>query len=240
MESLFDIESGMIKEGSNEIGIVMFLRQRKPNPHRQMVEVVGDEVRQVGVLGVIPNLFDRIEFGGVGREKGRFNRLGKSSPQFSRGGFMNTGTIPDHKQVPPQGSTQLGDEVFDCGRVDILGMDAEVNAQATLFGRNGNRRNDGEAVVAVPRIVDRSLSPWRPRPADHRLQHEPALVQKDKGGVIGPRFFLTPAKPLDANGRWLPRLAPALDVRASDNSNPDFSESSKRDPGDSAPQRFFG
>lgn len=230
----------MIKEGSNQVWITMFLHQRKPNPILQMIEVVGDKVGQVGVLGVVPNLFDRIQFGGVRREKSHFYGLGKAFPQLSGGGFVNTGSIPDHDQVPPQTPMYFGDEVFHHGRLDVLGIDAEVNAQASLFGRNSDRCDDGEAVVAVPRIVDRGLPPWRPSTADHRLQQEPALVQKDKSGVIGPPFFLSPAKPRDAKRRWLPRLAPALDVRASDNSNPDSSESSKRDPGDNAPQRLFG
>lgn len=230
----------MIKEGSNQVWVIMFLHQRKPNPNLQMIDIVGDKVGQVGVLGMAPDLFDRIQFGGVRWEKSHLYGLGKAFPQFSGGGFVNTGSVPDHDQVSPQTPMQFGDEVFHHGRLDVLGIDAEVNAQASLFGRKGDRRDDGEAVMAVPRIVDRGLPPGRPRTADHRLQLEPALVQKDKGGVIGPPFFLSPAKPRDAKRRWLSRFAPELVVRASDNSSPDSSESSKRDPGDKAPQRFFG
>jgi len=40
----------------------------------------------------------------------------------------------------------FGDEIFDCASFDVFGMDTEVNAQATLFGQKGDRRDDGKAV----------------------------------------------------------------------------------------------
>lgn len=227
----------MFEERSNEIGVIMLCSQGEPCLAFQVVKVFRNEVGQIAVFGVRPNLLHRIEVWGVGRQRRELERFRKPLLEVSSRGSVNAPSIPDHDQFPPQLSTQIDDEILDSVRLDVLGMDLEVDVQAVLFGRNGDRRDDGEPVVTVPRIMNRGLTGGSPSAPDHRLQHEPALVHEDQDGFSCPSFFLSSARPCAATGRRRSRPVPALDVRVSGNSSPNFSESSKREPGDNSLQR---
>jgi hypothetical protein len=48
--------------------LTFFANQRTMNGNIQVQQIVRDEVGQVTIFGVVPDMFDRVEFRGVGRK----------------------------------------------------------------------------------------------------------------------------------------------------------------------------
>lgn len=90
----------------------------------QAVKVFWNEVSQIAVFGVRPNLLHRIEVWGVGRQGGEAERSRKPILEISSRGSMNAPSIPDHDQFPLQRSTQIDDESLDGVRLDVLATPA--------------------------------------------------------------------------------------------------------------------
>lgn len=61
-----EVEFGMLEERSQQVLIRLDAADRLGDRLPQMQGVVGDEVCQVRVLRVVPDLFVRVELGGVG------------------------------------------------------------------------------------------------------------------------------------------------------------------------------
>lgn len=58
----------MLKEGPEEVWRLLLLPNGFPDFDIQVFDVPGHEVRQITVLGVVPDLLGRIQVGCVGRQ----------------------------------------------------------------------------------------------------------------------------------------------------------------------------
>ena len=66
--------------------------------------------------------------------------------------------------------------------------------------------NGGDAIMAIPRILNRSLSLRSPDSSPQRLQQKAAFVHKNHASLTFETLFLSAANRRGANGQWLPRL----------------------------------
>ena len=84
---------------------------------------------------------------------------------------------------------ELLDKAKDIVARDMRGRDGKIQSQALLEGRHRGRTGHGEAIMAIPTIVDGGLALGYPRPAHGGLQHEAALIAQDNGAALTPGFF---------------------------------------------------
>ena len=205
----------------------------------QCAEVVGSEVRQVSVLGVAPDAFHGVEVRGVGWQPLDDDPLPGGQPGLDTLCPVGAVSVPDEREsagkVPPECFKEPEDL---CGS-DVVGIHGPVEAESASPGSHGEGADRGEPVATVPLTEDGRLAAGRPGAADHRLEHETALVKKNDSSTGSSGVFLYGATAWTAIVLWPPRLAPGLDAPASDNSTPPREGSSRRGRGGSEPRRFW-
>ena len=92
---------------------ITLLNQRGLDGAFQLADVVRHEVRQVGVLDVAPASFDRIEFGGVGRQPLELDAWNSQRLDPPSGRTMHAPAIKADDQRSAESLTQFLDEVDD-------------------------------------------------------------------------------------------------------------------------------
>src|SRR5438034_3899137 len=102
---------------------------------------------------------------------------------------------------------QLAQKLVHQGSSDVLAMDLIMKPQAVTYGRNRKRRDDRQAIVTVPGVLDGSFAAWSPRAHANRLQHKAAFVEKNDASMPFRPPFLSVAIPALASVRWPPRRA---------------------------------
>ena len=88
----------MMEEGTEQRLVLAFASERAGDSPAQFQNVVGNEVGQVGVLGVIPDLFGGVEFRSVRRQPLDLNATAEArwilrTPDRWTGQRSNTSTI---------------------------------------------------------------------------------------------------------------------------------------------------
>ena len=111
------------------MGIGALFTERLACSCSQVFGVVGNEVGQVAPLGVVPEMFDRIEFWGIGGQpfdlQPRRWLLLEQADCFT----MYTPAIQYDDQRPPQLSMQQAEESDDLFGCNVVVVEAEVTAQ---------------------------------------------------------------------------------------------------------------
>ena len=154
-----------------------------------MVHVFWDEIGQVGVLGVVPNHLDRIEFGGLSRQPDYLKLIRVLILQPPDGLAMSTISIQHQDELAPQMPMDHRDEGYDLLVVDVLAANLEVEAQSLPHGRDRDPRDHRETIVAIPVVLDRRLSLRGPGAAHNRLEHEAAFVDQHDAPAVFLGFF---------------------------------------------------
>ena len=196
-----------------------------------------DEVGQVAVLGVIPDLFARIELRGVRWKPFHADpRCMTLQVIVHRSTSVAVAPIPDEHDLAAHATAEMSQETHHMRPADIRGVDLPVQADSSSVRGEGDRVNDGQSVMSIPSPQNGRLSPGRPRPAHHRLKHEAAFVQKDDATAFPAGVFLYAPSALDASARCPLRRSRERGARASDNSSPDVPEATIHGPDDIARQ----
>ena len=196
-----------------------------------------DEVGQIGVLGVIPDLFAGIKLWGIRWKPFHADRPGMPLQVIAHRSAPVTGSpIPDEHDLAPHAAAEMSQETHHVRPPDIRGVNLPVQADSSSVRGQGDRVNDRQSVMSIPSPQNGRLSLGCPRPAHHRLKHEAALIQKDDATAFPAGVFLYAPSVLDASARCALRRSRERDARASDNSSPDVTKATTHAPDDTARQ----
>ena len=193
---------------------------RLKNTCSKCVNVLRNMVGQVCVFASIPDLFNWVEIGRVGRQPFDIDPASKTFTQPFSSRAMNRPAIHNQDNAPRQVLQNFRHEEFESIGTDVVRLKVEIEPQMTAFRRNAENRNGRKTIPSVPTIENRGLAPWGPSPPHQRLKHKAGFVQKNDATPCSSRFFLSGANPLDASCRWPSRRVPGPAVRVSDNSSP--------------------
>ncbi len=123
----------MFEKGTKHFGGRLGPFNRAVDMNLKLLDVLGDEVGQVGVLGAVPDLLDGIELGGVGGQPFEGKGAAVALGQPAGGRAMDVASIPHDDEVPAQASPNRVQEVND------------LPAIPTEPGDSGLRRWTGQA-----------------------------------------------------------------------------------------------
>lgn len=87
--------------------------QRKEHFKRQIAQVFSDEVCQISIFGMRPDVFHWIEFGRVEQQPLELNPSTESLQQFSNRASMRAESIRHHDHASPDLLTGRGNGFFD-------------------------------------------------------------------------------------------------------------------------------
>jgi hypothetical protein len=168
----------------------------------QLPRILGGEVCQPGMLGVLPDVLVRIGLWGVGWQAlGNNLRMCRQILLHSPGTVVDVGPVPENRHRAADVLVQLLQEshrVLTTG-VSVVGQQPEVESQVPALGADSHGTDSRDAIVPVPGLQDRSVATRGEGPADRGSQHESALVEEDQVGLAssGPADdlgqFLTPS-----------------------------------------------
>jgi len=200
-------------------------------------EIVRSEVCEVAILGMAPNALNRIEIGCVGGQPFDDDPPVLVQPRRDTGGPVGSMPIPNEGETVGQVASQGLQESEDLGAADIVPIEHPVQSKAPSAWGHRERADRREPVPTIPLAEDRGLAARRPGAPDHRLQHEPALIQEDEASAGATSVFLYAASARPATGRSRSRLAPSPGAPASGNSTPRRGGSSRRERDGTGPRR---
>ena len=103
--------------------------------------------------------------------------------------FVFTEAVPDQQQRPLEMASQPLHKGKDIIASDVPGNHREIEAHTFLDGRDGHRSRDGEALMAVPTVMELGLPLGGPGAAHRGLEHEATLIDQDQGTALTPGFF---------------------------------------------------
>lgn len=115
----------------------------------QLFDIAGGMVRQRVHLEVGPERLDRIQLGGIGRQKDSVH--GAIAPSdLAPGGTMHVQAVPDDEHGSAELASEPAEEAEQGMRGDVLVREeAKVKSQLASSGRDGDRRDHGDALVGV-------------------------------------------------------------------------------------------
>jgi hypothetical protein len=164
---------------------------RRPPGGGEQRDFGAGEVGQRVSLEIAPQVLDRVQLRGIGREV----KLPPLHHIKEHGGMetaMDFGAIPEQEQRSIKVPGELLQESQHRHRVEVL-IDQQLKVQAH-FAPVGTDAQGGDGrdlfVVATNVPEHRGLSAPAPGAAYHRQQKQPALVEKNQPSVQAPGFFL--------------------------------------------------
>ena len=166
------------------------LFQSGTNGSLEVAGVVRHEVGQRAEFGMTPTWFDGVEFRSVGGQPLEVDIPDARGSQPFRCRAMNLPTIPTDYQRPSQRTTQPLHEGDDFLGANMVVVNLKRRADLPPRGREGNRSNDAQSIVAVPGPLPRCFTTRSPRAAIHRLQTKARFIDKDNAGAEATGLFL--------------------------------------------------
>jgi len=192
----------------------LFSDQRARDGHVQGEQVFGKEVGQIAIFGLIPDMFDGVEIGGICRKPLKLEPIRMGTRHRTSGAGMHVPTVPHQDGPTAQMTPEFPQKLQHLRRPDVLFVDGKEQPQTTPIGRDRHGADQGQPVVPVPRVRTRCLSLGRPGPPQQGPQQEPAFIENHEwaAGVAG--LLLSAANLVSASARWLVRLGPDLSAQA--------------------------
>src|SRR5450432_880143 len=199
-----DSELCMLKERFEQRLVALLLAEGVSDAPAEPQYVVGNVVRQIAVLGMAPDLLDRIEFRGVSGQPLDADSISESLLQPASARPMDLPAIHDQRDRMANPLKYPSNELLEVVSHDVVVEDVEVESQPMAVWRDGERRDDRQPVVAIPAIEHGCFATRRPGASDHRLQHEARFVDQNDPTAVTSRVFLSVASRTSASGRWRP------------------------------------
>jgi len=128
-----------------------------------------NEVGQVAVFGVVPDLLHGVEFRGIRGQPFWFKPVRVSRAQHTDRLAMDVVAVEDQNELPPKVAAQQTEEPFHLFRSDVVGMDLKVGAEPASDRRQGEGRNRRKAFSTIPASLEWRPAAGRPSPASHGL-----------------------------------------------------------------------
>lgn len=117
--------------------VVLFL-ERFIDGIAEVIDIIGDEVGQVGVFRVAPALFDGIQLRRVGRQPLEGEPGGMVLFEVSRRFAVGGQTIPDYDDMTPITAMQEFEQPDQLLRVDVFRGKMKIKRQTMTRGRNAD------------------------------------------------------------------------------------------------------
>src|SRR5262245_3552469 len=210
----------MPEECRQQLGPAMEPAEFLDQDPAQLGCVLGCEVGQPAVLGVLPHHLVGVGLGGIGGQRlGEDLRVLRQVGPHRLRAVVDVRSIPEDRHRPGQVPPQL---LQECHRVlavgvRVVGQQPEIQPQPSPLRAYGHGADRRDPVVAVPALQDRGLTPRGEGAADRRGEHEARLVEEDQVGLPASGStddagqFLTPS---EVDRRLVPLLGPALGLLA--------------------------
>src|SRR5262245_21264070 len=186
----------------------------------EVVDVVRNEVGQVAIFGLVPNVFDGIKIGRIGRQPLHAQPGATLFLKAANRRAVDGPAVADQQQWPTQSVMDSANESDHVLRCEIMVGQVVVQTKALCPGSDGEGAQCTEAIMSIPGVLDRRLATRSPDAAPQRLQQKPAFVEKDQASLaIGP-LFLAAATCRGARRRRPVRSVPWPAARVSGHSSP--------------------
>lgn len=104
--------------------------------------------------------------------------------------LVNAPVVPHEDDRSSEMPKQVSKEGADLGVLDVLGVEAGVQAEASTAGAHRDAGDHGDSIPPLPVVEERRLAAWRPGLADARNQEKARLVDEDEVGTQPRGFFL--------------------------------------------------
>jgi hypothetical protein len=181
----------------------------------QFTDVVRDDICQVPVLGLVPHIFDRINFR---RISGKPLDLQPTSPSFLQltdGRAMGRQSIANENKRTTQVGVDLTQKPNKVRRSSVVVQEFIVQAKSTCPWCASNCGQRGDSVMTIPHMLNRRHPSRGPHSAPQRLQQIATFVEKNDASFAFEALFLSAANLRGSTERWRSRPARGLAVSAS-------------------------
>lgn len=185
----------------------------------QFLDIVGDDVGQIGVLGLVPHVFDGIKVRGVCWKPFDTQPLRTVLQQLPDSGTMGRQTITNENQWTPQVQMDLAQEPNEVRSPCVVVKQFVIQAEPTGPRRASNGRQSSDPIVTIPDSLDRRVSRRSPHSPPQRLEQIATFIEKNQASLPFEALFLAAASSRGSSGQWRLRSARALVVLASGDSN---------------------
>lgn len=218
----------MLEERMQQSLTVFAVLERLINLMFKSINILWNIVSQVGIFGMLPDVFVRIKLWCIRRQPFDVQSMPESSQQAPGGRSMYRPAVQNHNNALRKMHQQLGHKPFKVLCNNVVVKNLKIQPQMSPPGRNGDCRNDRQPVSSIPTVMNGCLPSGSPCSANHWLEHKAAFIRKND---IMPPFlslFLYKATCIFAIWQWLLRRVRGLGVEVSGNSNPSLSGYARR------------
>jgi len=231
-------EACIAEEAARDSRMATNMTQPLMHTLAQAAEIIGRGIGQDGVVQMIPERLNGIEFGRIGWEP-----FGVEPGAAGLDGLLHQAATMGGQTIPQQddGFTPMAGQrpkkLYQMGRSDAAGMYGQQPAQAAAVGA-GKHCGDPGQPLPIEGLTDHwCTAPWRPRGPNGRALRKARFVQENQPGVQARGLFLLGASEIAPNGQSLFRPVPwpgGLDAADSTLTGP---ESARLGLGNGAPGR---
>lgn len=130
---LLPSEVSVVEERANKGLVAAGFPNRLGDGSSQLQYVVGNEVSQVGVIGVAPDLFHWVELRRVGRQPFDLHAAAETLLMLPNAGLVNLPAIPHQDNTPADASKQAGHALDEIVGNDVMVEDIEVEPRSAAM-----------------------------------------------------------------------------------------------------------
>lgn len=167
----------MLNERTEQIEMHAKLAQRCGHFPVKMVQVIRQEVGQIGIFDMSPNHFDRFQIRRIAGQPHHFHPIDLGFPQQAGHLPVNDIAIHNQNELAAQVTMEVKDKRDPWVGMNVAGVELKEQAALLSDGREAQGPNPRQAVSPIPAILDRGLAAGSPGTTHHRWKHETTLIQ---------------------------------------------------------------
>ncbi len=183
----------------------------------QLDQVRGRTIRQSAV-GLVPDIFGRVEFRRIGREKFRMESWMGFEPLLDFPTAMDRSPIPQQDHGPPKMPDQVLKEGPNVQACEIVGAQLKIEGQPSSSGRHGQSTDRRDPVLLVEIVNERRFPFGGPGAGHVGDEQEARFIEEDQMGPKSFGVFLYAASGTASNAQSLLRPVAGPDAPVSDSS----------------------
>jgi len=177
------------------VGLMAIGLQKAIECLMQFVDVIGDDIYQITVFGLVPYIFDRIKVRRIRGEPLDAKPWGTGLQQLADGGTMSRQAVAYEDDRTPQVEMDFSHESYKVRGSGVVVKEFIVQAQPTGPGRASNCRQCSDPIVTIPDSLNRRVSRRSPHSPPQRLQQIATFIEKNQASLpFEALFFNGPPK----------------------------------------------
>lgn len=185
----------------------------------EFVDIIGNDVGQIAVFGLVPHVFDGIKVRGVCWKPFDRKPLNTFFQQLPDGRSMGRQTVPHENERTPQVQVNLAQEPNEVRSSCVVVKEFVVQAQPTGPRRASNSCYSSDPIVTIPDPLDRRVSRRSPHSPPQGLEQIATFIKKNQASFPFEALFLAAANSRGSSERLRLRSARELAVSVSADSN---------------------